>query len=376
MRVLVRVDYNVPLKEGKVVNNERIKQTLPTIRWLLEQECRVVLMSHLGRPKGKVVEELRMNPVAEELSKLLGKKVLKLDDCIGADVESAVASMGKGEVVLLENTRFHPEEKANDPEFSKRLAELGEVFVFEAFGTAHRNDASTVGVQAHFNERYIGFLVEREIEGITKVLQAIESKRPFVLVLGGKKISDKLGVIQYMSKHADYILIGGAMGFPILKAQGKPIGKSYCEEEAIPIVKAQNLEQVPALSLPLDYLVGETLDATSAKSVSSEEIPGDRIALDIGEETIRHYTEIIRRAGTVIWNGPMGYFENPVFARGTIAVGKAVAQAPVSLIGGGDTISAIEQHLKEYKSKYSHVSTGGGALLELLSGRPLVALNQ
>ncbi len=373
-RVMVRVDYNVPIKDGRVTDDERIRQSLPTLELLLNYNAKIILVSHLGRPKGEPKKELMLNPVAECLSELLGKRVDKLDNCIGTEVESFVAGMRAGSVVLLENTRFHKEEKANDSRFSRELASLAEVFVFDAFATAHRAHASVVGVQKHIKQKYIGLLVEKELNNIARVLKAAENEKPFVVVLGGAKISDKIKVIKHMAKFADQILIGGTMPFPLMKLNGLSIGKSYYEDcDAAALAKITKLSS--KIRLPSDYLIAKDQADEQAKPSNKDSIPEQAIALDIGPKTASSYATLISQAKVVIWNGPMGYFENIVFANGTKVVAEAVAKAKYSLVGGGDTIAAIHKLAPNLAKNYTYVSTGGGALLVLLSGEKLVALN-
>jgi phosphoglycerate kinase len=361
--VLVRVDFNVPIANCTVQNTERIKQSLPTIRYLMNKKCRVILCSHLGRPKGKKVPELSLMPVAIELSNLLGVMVMFAEECIGRDTKASIETMAPGDVMLLENTRFHPEEKENSPEFAKELASLADIFVLDGFAVAHRADASTLGVQA-FLPSHMGLLLQEELRAINTILE--QRIDPFILVLGGAKVSDKLGVIAHMSKLADKILIGGAMAFPFLMLQGKQIGASYYEEGSTELVKGLPKAK---LVLPGDFLIAGS--KTSNEGMPSDDIPELKLGLDIGPKTVELFSEQLSGAGTVVWNGPMGVFENRAFAKGTKAIGKAVLEARASLVGGGDTLSAIQElGLKGF----THVSTGGGALLKLLEGGELACL--
>jgi len=365
-KVIVRVDYNVPLKNGKVVENDRIKESLETINYLLENNCKIILMSHLGRPKGRQME-FSLEPVASELSSLLKRKVQMMDDCIDMDVQAVCARMKEKDIFLLENTRFYEEDQKNDAKFAKALASLADVFVMEAFGTAHRADASTLGIQS-FLSSYMGFLVEREITNINKILESKE--KPFVVVLGGAKVSDKIEVIKYLLPMADKILIGGGMPFPFLMLKKYSVGNSIINGESLNLIR--DFYQNEKIMLPDDFLIGDTTRAEKSKAVSIKKIPDGMLGLDIGPKTIKKYSDIIKSANKVIWNGPMGLFENKVFSAGTKAIGEAVAAAKLSLVGGGETVTAINQ--LGVKGQFTHVSTGGGAMLDMLAGKKLVAL--
>lgn len=372
-KVLVRVDFNVPINDnGEITDDNRIKRALPTIRYLIDNGSKVVLVSHLGRPKGKVKDELRMDPVAQRLADLLNMEVKKTDECIGPEAEKAVSELRPGEVVLLENVRFDPRETKNDPEFAKQLASLAEIFVNDAFGTAHRAHASTVGV-ADYLPAVAGFLMQKEIETMGKALEAPD--RPFAAILGGAKVSDKIGIIENLLNKVDYLLIGGGMAFTFLKAQGLETGNSLLEEDKIS--EANSLLQKARetgvkMLLPKDIVVATAIDENADyKTVKIEEIPQGWIGVDIGEQTIKEYQEIIYKAKTIIWNGPMGVFEKRPFAKGTNAIAEAMGNTidAITIIGGGDSIAAVEQ--MGYADKMTHISTGGGASLEFLAGKEL-----
>jgi len=378
-RVLVRVDFNVPQDEsGGITDDTRIKAALPTIQYLIENGAKVILVSHLGRPKGQPNDKYRMNPVAVRLSELLGKPVKKVDDVIGPDVEAAVSSLGNGDVLLLENVRFYKEEEGNDAEFAKKLASLADIYVNDAFGTAHRAHASTEGV-AHYLPAVSGFLMQKEIDYLGKAVTNPE--RPFVAILGGAKVKDKIPVIENLIEKVDTLLIGGGMAYTFLKAKGCDIGGSMLDEEnlglCVELIKKASDKGVN-LVLPVDVLAADRFAADAdTKIVDACEIPAGWLGLDIGPKSIEEFTGYIASAGTVVWNGPMGVFEMEAFAKGTRAVAEAMANSKaVSIVGGGDSAAAVEQ--MGYASKMSHVSTGGGASLEFLEGKQLpgvVALN-
>ncbi len=365
-KVLLRVDFNVPQdEEGKITDDSRIRAALPTIDYILENGGKPILCSHLGRPKGKVVDSLRMDGVAERLGELLGKKVIKLDDCVGQNVEEAVAKMSPGEVILLENLRFHPEEEKNDEKFAKSLANLADLYVSDAFGTVHRAHASTEGV-TKFLPSACGFLLRKEIEYFERAL--MNPERPFVAILGGAKVSDKIGVIQNLLGKVDYLLIGGGMAYTFLKSEGLGVGDSLLEEDKIELAKDLLDEKI---LLPVDHLVAKRKSQDAEKKVTpNAKIDDGWMGLDIGPKTIERFSEIIKRAKTIIWNGPLGYSEIKAFSEGTKKIANLLAESDaLTIIGGGDTVAAVKKF--NLTSKISHVSTGGGASLELLEGKEL-----
>ncbi|MGQ9494594.1 MAG: phosphoglycerate kinase [Anaerolineae bacterium] len=368
-RVLVRVDFNVPLdKAGQITDDTRIRAALPTIEYLRDKGAKVIVCSHLGRPKGKVAEEFRLMPVAKRLSELLGTTVQKTDDCIGPEVEKAVAAMKPGDVLLLENLRFHAEEEANDPGFAKQLAALADVFVNDAFGAAHRAHASTEGV-AHFLPAVAGFLMERELTFLGKALAA--PTRPFVAILGGAKVSDKIGVIENLLPTVDWLIVGGGMANTFLKALGYEVGASLVEDDKVELAKDLLHRAGKKLMLPTDVVIADAFaaDAHYQTVPVDKVLPGWRI-LDIGPQSVKQFNEVLKKAKTVVWNGPMGVFEFPAFAAGTVAIAKSLAETDATtIIGGGDSAAAVEQ--AGVAEKMTHISTGGGASLEFLEGRIL-----
>ncbi len=367
-RCLVRCDFNVPLDGAVITDDTRITAALPTIKYLLEANTSIILCSHLGRPKGGPEAKYSLAPVAARLSELLGQPVALLPDCIGPAVEGAFAALQSGDVVLLENVRFHPEEEANDPEFSRKLASLAEIYVNDAFGTAHRAHASTEGV-AHLLPAVAGFLIEKELDFLGGALD--EPKRPFVAVMGGAKVADKIQVIESLLPKVDCLIIGGGMAYTFFKAQGWEIGSSLLDAQSVDYCRELLAKNRAKIQLPSDTVVAAEFKPDSpATIVPSSAIPSDKMGLDIGPETRARFAEMIRKAGTVIWNGPMGVFEFDAFAAGTKAIAVAMTECPgVTIVGGGDSAAAIEKF--GLADQVSHVSTGGGASLEFLEGKPL-----
>lgn len=371
-RVFVRVDFNVPLDEnGNITDDTRIRAALPTINYLVENQAKVILASHLGRPKGKFNLKYSLSPVAMRLSQLLNKEVIFAEDCIGEKVENLVSNMNPGDVLLLENLRFYPQEEENDRDFAKKLADLAEIYINDAFGTAHRAHASTAGI-AEFLPSGAGFLMQKEIEIMGKALENPE--RPFVAVLGGAKVSDKIGVITNLLNKVDSLLIGGGMAFTFLKALGYEIGRSLLEEDKIELAGSiikEAKEKGVKLELPEDVVVAEEIkEGTDYKTVSVGEIPSNLIGVDIGEKTREKFAQIIKKAKLVVWNGPMGVFEIKSFSKGTLAIAEAMAESgAITIVGGGDSAAAVEQ--LGFADKMTHISTGGGASLEFLEGKEL-----
>ena len=370
-KVLVRVDYNVPIKDNKVTDDTRIVAAMPTLEYLLSHGAAVILFSHLGRPKGGSDPKFSLRPVAAHLSGLLGKPVAFADDCVGSIAEAAARTLKPGEILVLENTRFHPEEEKNDPELARKMASLADIYVNDAFGSAHRAHASTEGV-AHYLPAVAGFLMEKEIQYLGQAIA--DPKRPFIAILGGAKISDKIGVIRNLLTKADQILIGGGMANTFLKAQGYPIGDSLYEDEALETARQLLQSGTTHLRLPVDVVIGDRFDAEAEKkTMPVGPVPDGWRILDVGPATVANFGKSIAGAGTIVWNGPMGVFEFPRFAEGTIGVAKAVASSKaVSIIGGGDSVAAINQ--AGLADRITHISTGGGASLEMLEGLDLPGL--
>ncbi len=368
-RVLVRVDFNVPQdKTGQITDDTRIRAALPTIQYLREQGAKVILCSHLGRPKGKVAEEFRLAPVAKRLSELLGAPVATVKDCIGPEVQEAVKALKPGDVLLLENLRFYPQEEANDPEFARQLASLAEVYVNDAFGTAHRAHASTEGV-THYLPSVAGFLMERELNFLGQA--TANPGRPYVAILGGAKVSDKIAVIENLLPKVDQLIVGGGMANTFFKAQGLEVGASLVEDDKVELAKDLLKRGGKKLLLPVDVVVADAFAAdANHKTVPVDKVPVGWRILDIGPKSVARIAEVLKKAKTVVWNGPMGVFEFPAFAAGTVAVAKALAASKAtSVIGGGDSAAAVEQ--AGVADKITHISTGGGASLEFLEGKVL-----
>lgn len=378
-RVFCRVDFNVPMQDGKITDETRISAALPTINYLVEQGAKVILASHFGRPKGKVVEEMRLTPVAKRLGELLGKDVRKADEAYGDEVKKEIEAMNEGDVLLLENVRFYPGEEKNDPELAKAFAELADVYVNDAFGAAHRAHASTEGV-AHHLPAVAGLLMEKEIEVLGKAL--FNPERPFTAIIGGAKVKDKIGVIDNLLEKVDNLIIGGGLAYTFVKAQGHGVGKSLLEEDKIDLANSfiqKAKEKGVNFYMPVDVIVADDFSPdANTKEVSIDSIPSDWEALDIGPKTAAIYSDVIKKSKLVIWNGPMGVFEFDKFAGGTKAVAEALAESKdtYSVIGGGDSAAAVEKF--NLAEQMSHISTGGGASLEFMEGKELpgvVALN-
>ena len=377
-KVLVRVDYNVPINEkGEITDDIRIRSSIPTIEYLLGKNAAIILMSHLGRPKGEPKKEFTLEPVAKKLSELLNKDVIFSDDdkVVSETVKKQANALKPGQIMLLQNTRYRKEEEKNGEEFAKDLASLAEVYINDAFGTSHRAHASNVGV-SKFLPSALGFLVEKEVSIMGKALD--DPERPFVAILGGAKVSDKIGVIENLIKKVDAIIIGGGMAFTFLKAKGYEVGKSLLEEDKVELAKElikKAKANGVALVLPIDIVVAkEFKNDTEFKTVAADSIPADMMGLDIGEETISLFSDVIKEAKTIIWNGPMGVFEMDNFNKGTYAIANAMVHSgAITIVGGGDSASAVEK--AGLADKITHVSTGGGASLELLEGKVLPGID-
>lgn len=371
-RVIMRVDFNVPIdKEGNITDDTRIRAALDSIKYILKQNTRLILMSHLGRPEGQVKEELRLTPVAKRLSELLGKEVIVTRDCVGEEVKKIISGMQGGDIVLLENLRFHKEEEKNDPAFAKALAEYGDIYVNDAFGTAHRAHASTEGI-AHYLPAVAGFLMEKEINFLGKLLY--QPEEPYIAVIGGAKVSTKIGVLEKLFEKVNILIIGGGMCYTFLKSKGFEVGKSLVESEKVSLAfdllkKAE--DRGVKIMLPLDHMVADRIEEDAkTKIVDTNAIPPDMIGVDIGSKTIRTYKRAIKSGKTVLWNGPMGVFEIDKFAKGTVKIAEALASCRgITVVGGGDSVAAVNKI--GIADKLDHVSTGGGASLEFLEGREL-----
>jgi phosphoglycerate kinase len=374
-RVFIRVDFNVPLERGKIAEDTRVRETIPTLRFAMERGARLVLASHLGRPKGKLDPKYTLKPVAVRLSELIGQPVEFASDSVGPEAESKSRGLRDGGILLLENVRYHPEEEANDENFSRQLAGLCDgLFVCDAFGSAHRAHASVVGITKFVKQAAAGLLMEKELAYLGKAMSNPE--RPFVAILGGAKVSDKIEVVQNLMRLADAMLIGGAMAYTFLKSQGLPVGKSLVEDDKLDLARdlmAQTQARTFRLVLPVDHVVAQSPASTQTKNTDIASTPADCMGLDIGPKTIEQFRQEVAGARTVVWNGPLGMFERPAFSAGTLAIARAVADATgkgaTTIVGGGDSVAAVEE--AGVADRISHISTGGGASLEFFAGRKL-----
>jgi len=370
-RLFLRVDFNVPLSEGRVTDRTRIEETLPTVRLAMEAGARVICASHLGKPKGKVRPELSLAPVAAAFAEALGRPVRFVEECVGAEVEKVAGKLLPGEVLLLENLRFHAGEESNDPEFARGLARLAEVYVDDAFGAAHRAHASVVGVPALLPEKAAGLLLEREIRGLSRLL---DPERPFAAILGGAKISGKIDALQALARRADALLVGGGMANHFVRAIGLPVGRSLLEEDKVAVAREildLCKKEGKTIALPSDFVVARSVDdAEGARTVGISKIPDDLMTVDVGQKTLEQFERLLEPARTIFWNGPMGVFEHPPFDRGTKALAMLLAESEaVTVVGGGESVAAVNQ--AGVAGKFTHVSTGGGASLEFITAGTL-----